>query len=417
MTVSTDANMLLASRLRRAQTITSLHFKISDRCNHTCIHCYEVQGEKGELTTDAAKTVLERAAEAGAFLLTIGGGEATLRKDLLDLIAYARQLGFAVTLFTNAFLINATLAQQIAALSVWQVHVSIYGATAATHDSITQVPGSFERTLQGVRWLRAENVHVMLKMPLMKTNFHELDTLKAIASNLGCSLVASTDMLAREDGNVTPVQLDLESTQLESFMHTQGTTYEYSPKHLALTRSSSMCSVGRGSMMVQSNGEMRPCSMLNVALGNVLHDEVSSIANNNDYKFLGSITVNKLHGCRDCELSPGCSRCLGSAAIEAGDAMGPYLSACERAIARYSASIGQAVEIVASDNTEPNRPLKLGPFRIEKKGQLRVIPDILTHEDEQIFKLFPWLKPTREWLSERMQASTPESLVQLRRKQ
>ena len=94
----------LLQRLANAAGVPSgVHLQIADRCNHSCQHCYQVQGRKGELSTDELKAILDDLAEAGIMLLNISGGEATLRPDLLELLRHARQRGFALRLFTNGY--------------------------------------------------------------------------------------------------------------------------------------------------------------------------------------------------------------------------------------------------------------------------------------------------------------------------
>ena len=44
--------LLLAMARQAGVAFPSLHILISDRCNHACEHCYQVHGEKGEITFD-----------------------------------------------------------------------------------------------------------------------------------------------------------------------------------------------------------------------------------------------------------------------------------------------------------------------------------------------------------------------------
>ena len=90
----------LVSKLAGEETPLSAMIEIADRCNEKCVHCYQVQGQKGEMTTEEIFGVLDELAEMGVLFLTISGGEATLRKDFLDIVAYARKKKFAVKLFT-----------------------------------------------------------------------------------------------------------------------------------------------------------------------------------------------------------------------------------------------------------------------------------------------------------------------------
>ena len=50
-----------------------MHLQVADRCNHACKHCYQVQGEKGELSLDELKAVIDDLASAGLMLLNVSG--------------------------------------------------------------------------------------------------------------------------------------------------------------------------------------------------------------------------------------------------------------------------------------------------------------------------------------------------------
>ncbi len=58
------------------------------------------------MTTAEIKSVLDQLADAGVFFLTFSGGEVFLRRDFLELVAYARRLLFNVKVKTNAAMIR-----------------------------------------------------------------------------------------------------------------------------------------------------------------------------------------------------------------------------------------------------------------------------------------------------------------------
>src|SRR5947208_15933799 len=81
------------------------------RCNERCVHCYLDHDDHGELNTIEIKDILDQLADAGVFFLTFSGGEVFMRRDFLELVAYARQLQFNVKVKTNAVMIREYEAQ------------------------------------------------------------------------------------------------------------------------------------------------------------------------------------------------------------------------------------------------------------------------------------------------------------------
>lgn len=144
--------------------IYSAHWEVTYRCNEICVHCYnpgaahtpdeKPQRETAELSTEESKSMLRQLVDLGVFRLTLSGGEATLRKDFLDILAYARSLGFQVVIYTNGLKIQKNLINKISQLYPASVEVSIYSAEPDQHDAVTRVPGSFEKTMQSLALFR-----------------------------------------------------------------------------------------------------------------------------------------------------------------------------------------------------------------------------------------------------------------------
>lgn len=72
------------------------------KCNYNCINCYVKSTEsRDEMTTEEVKKILEDCAKAGVLFIRFSGGEATLRKDFVELVKYARSLGLKCALLSS----------------------------------------------------------------------------------------------------------------------------------------------------------------------------------------------------------------------------------------------------------------------------------------------------------------------------
>ena len=129
----------------------SVQLDLTYRCNERCIHCYLDHEDHGEMSTGEIKDLLDQLAAAGTFFLNFSGGEIFMRKDLFEILEYARKLQFSIKLKTNAVMIRAAKAKRLAALGLESVQISLYSHKPEVHDEITQLPGSFKRTMEGAR--------------------------------------------------------------------------------------------------------------------------------------------------------------------------------------------------------------------------------------------------------------------------
>ena len=152
-----------------------------DRCNLRCCHCYISEGRRrsgGELSTAEVVGVLGKLADAGVLALLLTGGEPLLRDDFRDIYMRAKRTGFLVTLFTNATLVDDSLADFLAEWPPRRIEATLYGATPGTYESVTCVPGSFARFEAGVMALRDRGLLVRVKYLVMKDNAAELEQAK-----------------------------------------------------------------------------------------------------------------------------------------------------------------------------------------------------------------------------------------------
>src|SRR5258707_654564 len=158
----------------------SVQLDLTYRCNEQCVHCYLDHEDHGEMTTAEIKHLLEEMAEAGAFILTLSGGEIFLRKDFFEILEHARQLTFCIKLKTNAVLIREAQAARLRDLGVESIQVSIYSHRPDVHDAITKVPGSLRRSLNAIRFLRSQGLKVVIANVLMTENQHDYHGTQAL---------------------------------------------------------------------------------------------------------------------------------------------------------------------------------------------------------------------------------------------
>jgi len=109
--------------------------------------------------------------------LILTGAEVTLRKDLPELAQRARAAGFQhVRIQTHAMrLADMAYCETLVAAGIDEYFVSLTADTAELHDEITEVPGSFEKTVQGLRNLDTlPGVKLMTNTVVTKLSYQSL---------------------------------------------------------------------------------------------------------------------------------------------------------------------------------------------------------------------------------------------------
>lgn len=130
----------------------------------------------------------------------ISGGEPLVRQDFTELIQYISRQCTSTSLNTNGALITPEIARLLN--SPCYTIVSLYGATAEVADVITQTPGSFAATLQGITYLKEAGAPFLIQIMPMKDNFHQYEKMIQLAINLcGRWRLGSTWLNMSSSGN------------------------------------------------------------------------------------------------------------------------------------------------------------------------------------------------------------------------
>jgi len=155
------------------------------RCNLTCLHCYSISADvdfPGELSTEEVFSVMDDLKAFRVPVLILSGGEPLLRRDLFEVAARGKAMGFYVGLSTNGTLIDAAMAERIAQLGFDYVGVSLDGMRE-THDRFRRKQGAFDASLSGLRLCRDRGVKVGLRFTVTQDNAADLPNLLALAES------------------------------------------------------------------------------------------------------------------------------------------------------------------------------------------------------------------------------------------
>lgn len=193
----------------RQNLLVSVLVELTYRCNLDCFFCYNDLGLKGEpLSREQYFRFFDELRDLEVLHLALSGGEPLAHPDFLALGARARELGFVVRIKSNGHALRGELARRVRdEIDPFVVEISLHGATAATHDRQTRVPGSFERLLANLAELRTLGLRVRLNSTLTAWNEGEIEDMFALADALGLRLQVDSEVTPRDDGGREPLQV------------------------------------------------------------------------------------------------------------------------------------------------------------------------------------------------------------------
>jgi radical SAM protein with 4Fe4S-binding SPASM domain len=329
--------LMQCSRLNvPAQVVLELTY----HCNLRCAHCYIDTEEPDELTTDEWYAVIDQLKAAGTLYLLFTGGEITLRPDLLEIATYARRCGFFVGFLTNGTLMTPELARGIAELKPFSVAISLYGTSAATHEPVTGREGSFERTCNGIRLLVDRGLTPTVQVLALKTNLSELTLMNDFVLSLGAKPRIDLSLAPTKSGEILPLRLE------PSLADLVGCGWRPRSPDESEDGCRGVCKAGRAICSVSPAGNVFPCLMFPLKLGNLRESNFNQIWRlepRAELRYLRSIKRADLDACNKCNLAAYCQRCTGIAYLESGCMTGPSMNACRQAEARWR--LNKATEV------------------------------------------------------------------------
>ncbi len=149
---------------------------LTQRCFYACVHCDSWRDER-PIDGAALLAVADKIATARTQFVALSGGEPFMVKALPAIATRLKRAGKTVSINTNGHLL-ADHTDWLVGEGVDHVQVSIDGHTAALHDGIRRVRGSFARILGGIEALKAARGHRAPRISvcgvLMKENAEHL---------------------------------------------------------------------------------------------------------------------------------------------------------------------------------------------------------------------------------------------------
>ncbi|MFC1496601.1 radical SAM/SPASM domain-containing protein [Candidatus Margulisiibacteriota bacterium] len=298
-----------------------VQFELTWRCNQRCVHCYQYDPQEDILSTDQIKNIILQLKEAGTLYISFTGGEPLLRPDFWEIAQFANDHHFALILQTNAVLIDEKAAEKIAQLNFFTVHISLLGANSKTHDDISQIPGSFDKTMRAARLLTDRGVRVVLNLTLLKQNFGEYNQVKALKEQLGSDIDIriSPYVFYKNNGDSDPARFRLDDRETRDFFLSER---ERSGGSRLINRML-MCNFGYSVCLINARGEVYPCVAVPVVAGDLKCQSFKDIWEESlVFKAIRARKLEELVECGKCSLSEWCFRCSGFSYLESGDMFG-----------------------------------------------------------------------------------------------
>lgn len=285
-------------KMRQERVLFSASMELLYTCNLRCSICYAYPDDKAKgLSLPEIKQLMEQLAEEGCLFLTITGGDPFVRHDILEILDYAVEKGFYITLKTNGTLMTEEHICRIKELENIGVNISLFAADCEKHDAQTQIKGSYEKALNALKLLSKYGVKTRIMTPLVSGNQNEVRKLYELSKELGHSFPPefAPYITPRKNRDASPQQFRMSD---EEFLQSQKEyenikkeigwvdEEEMAPAEILSVQDAPLCSAGTTYLDIDPYGNVSPCLAMEKFVGNVREKTIKEIQHSEDYKSL-----------------------------------------------------------------------------------------------------------------------------------
>lgn len=162
--------------VRKRQPLRYVDFAVDYSCNLKCAHCFmtslKKNDEKSRLQLSDYRRIAQECVDLGAIHLSVQGGEATLLKNLGELLGSLSPGRVLVSITTNGTTITPELAQRLRGWGVDQLNISIDSFDPAEHDRFRGMEGAWDLTFAGLKTAREAGLNVQVNTTVSKFNLY-----------------------------------------------------------------------------------------------------------------------------------------------------------------------------------------------------------------------------------------------------
>lgn len=284
-------------KYRRLSAPLSIQIEVAEGCNNNCIHCYNHWRENSyiqKMTLSEARfsQIANLVINSRVFAVTVTGGEPLLFwRNIINGVTVMIDAGVDVSINSNLTLFTDRIAQELKKTGVKSILTSVICSREEIHDNITKKPGSFRKSVLGIKKAISYGFRVSVNMVLMKDNYPFIYETAVFLKNLGiscfCATKASPALNSRNFDKllITREQLKRSLEELERVQTETGLKVDILEcyplcliseverfKYFARRN----CTAGITTCTISPTGDIRPCSHADMIYGNIFNEDFST---------------------------------------------------------------------------------------------------------------------------------------------
>lgn len=295
----------------KLDTPIKIQWKITNKCNLKCKHCYLGKLDGFELPFEKANEIADTIINSNVMEVTISGGECLTYKGIEEIIKKFLINGIKVNVFTNAVLLKSVLDRidsGILNTNSLLFYVSVDGLKSS-HEQI-RGKNTFDKTIENIKYAIEKGYPVVTNTVINKTNYCDIMDMIVLLKQMGVKDVQLSNLIVQGSAdNSMKISLSEQMALKEKINDlykehpefgyiyysevpdSDGVRKVYSlsnGKKNFIGNDNWKCTAGVARVTIDSNGKVYCCPFIKDSyLGNLNKESLSEVWDNvNRFKFL-----------------------------------------------------------------------------------------------------------------------------------
>ncbi|MFT4417147.1 TIGR04053 family radical SAM/SPASM domain-containing protein [Fredinandcohnia humi] len=167
-------------------------WELTRACQLKCLHCRaeaQYTRDPRELSFEEGKTLIDQIYDMNNPMLVFTGGDPLMRPDVYDIADYAIKKGVRVSMTPSATPnVTKEAIEKAKEVGLARWAFSLDGPTDDIHDHFRGTKGSFDLTMNAIRYLHELEIPIQINTVISRYNVHILEEMAKLVEDLDCVL-------------------------------------------------------------------------------------------------------------------------------------------------------------------------------------------------------------------------------------
>src|SRR5215467_145871 len=196
----------------------ALDVYLTSACNLRCRYCFNLDREDApRIPLDDIRAILKAGYERQNRYVSITGGEPFLYKQIFDVLDYAHELGYWITILSHGGLLNQERIDHLKKYWRTRIRISLDGPDRESHD-LLRGAGTFDNTMAKIKMLVANGLNVGVGVTVSENNIDRVEEILQLCIDQGIAFMRCVPVARVKKGKAAHVNRLLHETLLETLV-------------------------------------------------------------------------------------------------------------------------------------------------------------------------------------------------------